>query len=227
MAVEVWQHNSGGCCHSDELLVDVRSQAISTARTRRAPDGVIARRPPGEYGGVPAVVDDCRSDLGHDALVSRPVPPSTPKLGVSRRLAILLDDLVRIPGTKQGVGLDALLGLVPGFGDLVGSGISGAIMFDAVRARVPVPVLARMAWNLLLDAALGLVPFVGDVVDVAHRANVRNYRLLEKAVAANPDPGPPTVGYVLAALALTVLPLLVTVALGVLSLVLLFRWATG
>ncbi len=193
-----------------------------------APDGVIARRPPGRHTAA------CRPwsataalDFGHDALVGQPVPPSTPKLRVSRRLAILLDDLVRIPGTKQGVGLDALLGLVPGFGDLVGSGISGAIMFDAVRARVPVRVLARMAWNLLLDAALGLVPFVGDVVDVAHRANVRNYRLLEKAVAANPDPGPPTVGYVLAALALSVLPLLVTVALGVLSLVLLFRWATG
>lgn len=174
-----------------------------------------------------ALVDDWSSDLGHDALVGQPFPPSTPKVRVSRRLAKLLDDLVRIPGTKQGVGLDALLGLVPGFGDLVGSGISGAIMFDAVRARVPVPMLAQMAWNLLLDAALGLVPFVGDVVDVAHRANVRNYRLLEKAVAVNRDPGPPTVGYVLAALALTVLPLLVTVALGVLSLVLLFRWATG
>jgi len=159
--------------------------------------------------------------------VDKPVPPSTPRLRVSRRLAILLDDLVRIPGTKQGVGLDALLGLVPGFGDLVGSGISGAIMFDAFRVRVPVPVLAEMAWNLLLDAALGLVPLVGDVVDVAHRANVRNYRLLEKAVAANPDPGPPTVLYVLAALALTVLPLLVTVALGVLALVLLFRWVSG
>ena len=174
-----------------------------------------------------ALVDDCRSDLGHDAPVGQSVPPSTPRLRVSRRLAILLDDLVRIPGTKQGVGLDALLGLVPGFGDLLGSGISGAIMFDAVRARVPVPLLAQMAWNLLLDAALGLVPLVGDVADVAHRANVRNYRLLEKAVAANPDPGPPTVGYVLAALALTVLPLLVTVALGVLALVLLFRWVTG
>ena len=159
--------------------------------------------------------------------MGQPVPPSTPKLRFSRRLAILLDDLVRIPGTKQSVGLDALLGLVPGFGDLLGSGISGAILFDAVRARVPVPVLAQMAWNLLLDAALGLVPLVGDLVDVAHRANVRNYRLLEKAVAANPDPRPSTVGYVLAALALTVLPLLVTVALGVLALVLVFRWVTG
>ena len=179
------------------------------------------------YGVMQALLDSSSPDIGHDAVVGRPVPPSTPSLRASRRLAVLLDDLVRIPGTKQGVGLDALLGLVPGVGDLVGSGISGAIMFDAVRARVPVPVLAQMAWNLLLDAALGLVPLVGDVVDVAHRANVRNYRLLEKAVAANPDPAPPTVGYVLVALALTVLPLLVTVALGVLALVLLVRWVSG
>ena len=165
--------------------------------------------------------------IGHDALVGQPVPPSRPDHRASRRLAILLDDLVRIPGTRQGIGLDALLGLIPGFGDLLGSGISGAIMFDAVRARVPVPVLAQMAWNILLDAALGLVPLLGDVADVAHRANLRNYRLLEKAVAANPDPGPPTVGYVLAALTLTVLPLLVTVTLAVVTLVLLFWWVTG
>lgn len=138
-----------------------------------------------------------------------------------------MDDLVRIPGTRQGVGLDALIGLIPGFGDLVGSGLSGAIMYDAVRARVPVPVLARMAWNLLLDAALGLVPLAGDLLDVAHRANVRNYRLLVRAVADNPDPDPPTPGYLAAALALTVLPLILTVALGVLALVLLFRWVTG
>ena len=137
-----------------------------------------------------------------------------------------MDDLVRIPGTRQGVGLDALIGLVPGLGDLIGSGISGAIMVDAVRARVPVPVLARMAWNLLLDALLGLVPLVGDLLDVAHRANRRNYRLLETALAANPDPTPPTAGYVVAAVALTVLPIVLTVALGVTTLVLLFRWVT-
>lgn len=153
-------------------------------------------------------------------------PPPRDRLAFSRRLAILMDDLVRIPGTRQGVGLDALIGLVPGVGDLVGSGLSGAIMFDAVRARVPIPVLALMAWNLLVDALLGLVPFAGDVLDVAHRANRRNYRLLERAVAANPDPGPPTVGYLLAALALTVLPLLITVVLAVVTLVLLVRWAT-
>jgi Domain of unknown function (DUF4112) len=151
-------------------------------------------------------------------------PPQPDRLRLSRKLAVLMDDLVRIPGTRRGVGLDALIGLVPGIGDLVGSGLSAAIMLEAVRNRVPIPVLARMAWNLLLDAALGLVPFVGDLVDVAHRANRRNYRLLERAVAANPDPGPPSAGYLLAALALTVLPLLLSVALGIFVLVLLVRW---
>jgi hypothetical protein len=151
----------------------------------------------------------------------------TDRFMLSRRIAAVMDDLVRIPGTRQGVGLDALLGLVPGLGDLLGSGISGAILFDAVRARVPVPVLARMAWNLVLDAVLGLVPLAGDLLDVAHRANLRNYRLLERAVTANPDPDPPTVGYLAAALALTVLPLLLTIALGVLALVLVFRWFAG
>jgi hypothetical protein len=146
------------------------------------------------------------------------------RLRTSRRLAFLLDDLVRIPGTNRGVGLDALIGLVPGIGDVVGSGLSGAIMFEAVRARVPVPVLARMAWNLLLDALLGLLPFVGDLADVAHRANRRNYLLLVRAVEKNPDPDPPTVGYLVAALTLTVLPLVLTVALGVLTIVLLVRW---
>lgn len=145
---------------------------------------------------------------------------------MSRRLAVLMDDLVRVPGTRIGVGLDALIGLVPGLGDLVGAGVSATIMADAVRARVPVPVLARMAWNVLLDALLGLVPFAGDLVDVAHRANLRNYRLLERAVAAHPDPGPPTLRYLVAALALTVLPLLFAVALAVVTLVLLYRWLT-
>jgi len=153
-------------------------------------------------------------------------PPDRDRLRLSRRFAVLMDDLLRIPGTSQGIGMDAVIGLVPGVGDLAGSGLSGVIMYEAVRERVPIPVLARMAWNLLLDALLGLIPGVGDLVDVAHRANRRNYRLLEAAVEANPDPGPPSAGYLLAAVLLTVLPLLVTVVLGVVALVLLVRWIT-
>lgn len=156
--------------------------------------------------------------------MSSPGGPTAGRHLFSRRLAVLMDDLVSIPGTKQGIGLDAVVGLVPGVGDVLGSGISGAIMLDAVRARVPVPVLARMAWNLLFDALIGLVPFVGDLLDVAHRANRKNYRLLVASVEANPDPDPPTAGYLAAALALTVLPLALTIGLGILTLVLLFRW---
>jgi hypothetical protein len=159
-------------------------------------------------------------------VTSDPVEPAPTRL-FSRRLALLMDDLVRIPGTQRGVGLDAVIGLVPGVGDLLGSGISTAIMVDAVRARVPVHVLAVMAWNLVLDALLGLIPFAGDLVDVAHRANRRNYLLLEAAVAKNPHPGPPTIGYLAAALVLTVLPLVLSLGLAVLAVVLLVRWLAG
>lgn len=164
------------------------------------------------------------SDDGPRPAVPRPSDPAD--LELSRRLARVMDDLIVIPGTKVGIGFDALIGLIPGFGDLAGSALSGAIMFQGVRRRVPVIVLARMSWNLIIDALIGLIPGVGDVLDVAHRANRKNLRLLERSVEANPDPDPPTVGYVAAALVVTVIPLLVVVALAVISLVVLWRWLT-
>jgi hypothetical protein len=160
--------------------------------------------------------------------------PSAPERGtnavdlaMSRRLARLMDDLVTVPGTSVGLGLDALIGLVPGIGDVVGSTLSGAIVYDAVRCRVPIPVLARMGWNLVLDAGLGVVPGVGDLLDVAHRANRKNLRLLEAAVAANPHPGPPSLGYLLAAAVLVVLPLVAAFLIGILALWFLVRWLVG
>lgn len=106
-----------------------------------------------------------------------------PDIAMSRNLARVTDDLVRIPGTNFGIGLDAMVGLVPGIGDVVGTGLSAAIMADAVRQRVPLHILARMGWNVLVDALLGFVPVVGDAADVLHRANRKNYRLLERCVA--------------------------------------------
>lgn len=142
-------------------------------------------------------------------------------------MARLMDDLVTVPGTRFGVGLDAVIGLVPGVGDLVGSTLSAAIVYDAVRFHVPVPTLARMGWNLLADSILGLVPFVGDLLDVAHRANRKNVRLLEAAVTANPDPDPPTAGYLLAALGLVVLPFVLGIVLSLLALWYLSRLLLG
>ncbi len=150
-----------------------------------------------------------------------------PDLAVSRRLARLMDDLVTVPGTTVGVGLDALIGLIPGIGDVVGSSLSGVIVYDAVRLRVRVPVLARMGWNLLLDALLGLVPLGGDLLDVAHRANRKNLRLLERDLEEHPVRGTPTLGYVLVAFVVAVVPLVAGLVIGLLALWFLLRWALG
>ena len=152
-------------------------------------------------------------------------------LTLSRNLARVMDDLVTVPGTRFGVGLDAVIGLVPGIGDLLGSTLSGVVVFDAVRHRVPVPVLARMGWNLLLDAVLGLVPGIGDLLDVAHRANRKNLRLLERSLAESHGRGldrrPPSVGYVAAAIVLVVLPLVAGIVISAIALWLVVRWLLG
>ena len=144
----------------------------------------------------------------------------------SRRLARVMDDAVTVPGTRIGLGLDALIGLVPGIGDALGSALSGVIVRDAVRARVPMVVLARMGLNLVVDALLGLVPGIGDLLDVAHRANRTNLRLLLREVEREPLREPPTPGYVAGAVALMVVPLLAGVAVAVLSIWLLVGFLT-
>jgi len=144
----------------------------------------------------------------------------------SRRLARVMDDAVVVPGTRIGLGLDALIGLVPGIGDAVGSALSGVIVRDAIRARVPMPVLAWMGLNLVVDALLGLVPGVGDVLDVAHRANRKNLRLLLREVERQPLREPPSTAYVVGAGALMLVPVLAGVAVTVLGIWLLWRWLT-
>ena len=145
---------------------------------------------------------------------------------LSRQLARVMDDAVTVPGTRIGVGLDALIGLLPGIGDAVGSALSTVIVRDAVRARVPMMVLARMGLNLVIDALLGLLPGVGDLLDVAHRANRKNVRLLLREIEREPLREPPTPGYIAGAVALMVLPLLAGVAVAVVGIWLLVRWLT-
>ena len=101
-----------------------------------------------------------------------------------RRLARTLDAAVRIPGTNIRVGLDALLGLIPGIGDAVGAALSGYIVLAAARLGLPKSVIARMLLNLGIDTVVGAVPIVGDIFDVAFRANTRNVALIESSLAA-------------------------------------------
>ena len=96
-----------------------------------------------------------------------------------RDLARVLDEAIRIPGTNIRIGLDALLGLIPGGGDVAGGLFSGLIILQAARSGAPTSVLGRMLANVALDVVFGAIPVLGDVFDVAWRANTRNVRLLE------------------------------------------------
>ncbi len=92
-----------------------------------------------------------------------------------------LDDLIRIPGTKFGIGLDAAIGLVfPGIGDAVTGAAALAVLTTALRRGVPRVVVARMLLNIAIDTIGGLVPVVGDAFDLFWRSNYRNLELLER-----------------------------------------------
>lgn len=107
-------------------------------------------------------------------------------LGRVRTLARVLDTAVGIPGTRVRFGLDALIGLVPGAGDVVSALLAGYPVMVALRHRLPRWVLLRMLGNVLLDATLGTIPLLGDLFDVAFKANVRNEKLLQR-YASRPE----------------------------------------
>ena len=101
-------------------------------------------------------------------------------------LARWMDNVFEIPGTRIRFGLDPLLGLLPGLGDLLTTLVSLYILGAARRYGVPRVTLLRMASNIAIDAALGSVPFVGDVFDVFWKSNVKNVALLQRHIRATP-----------------------------------------
>jgi hypothetical protein len=101
-----------------------------------------------------------------------------------RTIARVMDDAVRVPGTNFRVGLDALLGLVPGLGDVAGGLTTAYTIVAAQKLGAPRIVLLRMFWNVLIDTVVGSIPFLGDVFDAAYRANRRNVQLLESYMTA-------------------------------------------
>jgi hypothetical protein len=96
------------------------------------------------------------------------------------QLAILLDESIRIPGSGYRIGYDAVIGLVPGIGDLAGLLVGSYIVVEAARFRIPKTTLARMVANVAVEALAGMVPVVGDVFDAVYKANLRNIRLLHR-----------------------------------------------
>ena len=116
-----------------------------------------------------------------------PRPPGTAgddrALDGYRKLAWAFDELFRIPGTQFRFGLDSIIGLVPGVGDIAVSALGGYALLLAFRMRAPVSVLTRMLGNIAVDTVFGAVPLIGDLFDATWKANTKNRRVLEAWLA--------------------------------------------
>ena len=106
--------------------------------------------------------------------------PDDRALVALRKWAVLLDSAFQVPGTKLRFGLDPIVGLIPGAGDIVTGFFSVMILLHAVRLRIPKVVIARMMGNAGLDLLAGAVPLLGDLFDAGYKANLRNLVLLER-----------------------------------------------
>ena len=103
------------------------------------------------------------------------------------QLAYLMDGLFRVPGTGWRLGLDAVVGLIPGVGDFATTAVSLYILAAGVRYRVPKVTLLRMGANIAVDYLIGSIPVVGDVFDAAWKSNQMNVELLRQRAAVAPE----------------------------------------
>lgn len=96
------------------------------------------------------------------------------------KLAWLLDSSIRIPGTSRTIGLDGIIGLIPGVGDAITAMISGYIVLESVRSGVSGWVVGRMLLNVVIESVIGAVPIFGDIFDFIFKANERNVNLVRE-----------------------------------------------
>jgi len=94
------------------------------------------------------------------------------------RLAWYLDNSIQQPGLNVRVGIDPLVGLIPGIGDTIGAIMSSYILSEAARLGAPKSILLKMAFNIAVDALAGALPIFGDLFDFGWKANQRNARIL-------------------------------------------------
>ena len=106
-------------------------------------------------------------------------PRQGQRLQALRKVAHLLDSAFVIPGTSYRIGLDPVLGFIPGLGDLVSPLFAIGILLQARNLAIPKVVQLRMIFNVAIDALLGAIPVIGDVFDFAWKANDKNLALLE------------------------------------------------
>ena len=137
------------------------------------------KRRAGNYRGaaVGSVIEtEIKREAGSDLAAQR--------LRIARFLADLLDQRITIPGTSIRVGLDPILGLVPGVGDLLANVTGSAILLIAAQFNIPKIVLLRMGLNIAINSMIGAIPIFGDIFSIWFRSNVKNVQLLEHYAGA-------------------------------------------
>ena len=95
-------------------------------------------------------------------------------------VALIMDEIVRVPGTKFRFGLDPLLGLIPGIGDTSSAFVSAFALIQAARLGVPKILLARMSLNILINEVIGVVPVIGDAFSFWFKSNARNHKIIKE-----------------------------------------------
>jgi uncharacterized protein DUF4112 len=126
-------------------------------------------------------------DFDEPALARNGTPQRTHVDKSLERLGWLMDDLFRVPVLGWRFGLDALVGLIPGFGDTTTSLVSFYILATAVRYRVPKITMLRMAMNIGIDYLVGSLPVVGDLADAWWKSNQMNLALLRKRATVSAE----------------------------------------
>ena len=99
-------------------------------------------------------------------------------------LALIMDEFIRVPGTRFKFGLDPLIGLLPGLGDTGSAFVSALALVQAARLGVPKILLARLSLNILINELVGIVPVVGDAFSFWFKSNARNYQIIKDYTAA-------------------------------------------
>lgn len=131
--------------------------------------------------GPPVLVDDYTDSVAEAEAMAETHLARQDEVRRVGNVVRWMDDLVRVPGTRFGFGLDAILGFfVPVIGDLVSGAVAVTVITAAQRRGVPRIVVLRMLLNVGVDTLAGMVPVVGDAFDLVWRSNIRNLELLER-----------------------------------------------
>jgi hypothetical protein len=155
------------------------------------------------------------NELDDIGIETRRTTHDAPDMGRLRTFVRLMDDAVQIPGTNFRIGLDALIGLIPGVGDIAGGLMSGMVILAAARSGAPRSLIARMVVNTGIDVIFGALPILGDLFDAGWKANRRNLNLLERYLERPADTRRASMLYVIGAIAVLILIVAASVAAAI------------